>query len=543
VLCGRAVRPSPRSAELAIVALLVVAGVWLRWVHLATPSLWWDEIVHIQIAEQPTVADVIRTAREGGMPGSGNAGAMPLDYVVLHAWLAATPAPAPEAFERHVRMPAFAFAVAALPLAWVLGRMLGGPAAGALALALLAGSIPHVLYAAEARFYSLWVLATLANLLAFAALVRAPTARRTAVFALVAVGFVLSGLYSVFPIAAELAVLALLALRAGRDGRLLAALGASGVAVAALLAVWITPTAVEWSYGRGTPAGTIADAVENAFRTYAGSTPWLAVVFGASLVVAPIVARRDRTAGALATVFALSALAIPVIVTIARAKQYYFHPRHALFLLPMVQLATALVVGRAIDRLVRNPPAAALTGAALGLLATLAVARAYVANPLPFFRVTKTLRDYRGLTRLVAARTADAPPGWRWLLLLDKRGPGHLANPTVAFYLDRWGLADRVTLAGVEDPEAAATTLATRCATWCRGRVGMELHAAFDAQDPFDQARQMRRLLALRPPARADDLLGVGVVAWTAPPPKAAGVRATRLDGLTLVEPAAQGPP
>ena len=53
--------------------LLVVTGAWLRWVHLGTPSLWWDEIVHVRIAEQPTVADVFWKAREGGQPGSGNA--------------------------------------------------------------------------------------------------------------------------------------------------------------------------------------------------------------------------------------------------------------------------------------------------------------------------------------------------------------------------------------------------------------------------------------------------------------------------------------
>src|SRR5207244_6579324 len=112
------------------------------------------------------------------------------------------------------------------------------------------------------------------------------------------------------------------------------------------------------------------------------------------------------TAGALAVVSVLSTLAIPAIVLIAREKQYYFHPRHVLFLLPMVQLAAALVAGRAIAAVVRNPTGAAAAGVALGLAVTLGTARAYVADPLPYFRNTKTLRDVRGLMRLVAARTA-----------------------------------------------------------------------------------------------------------------------------------------
>jgi len=69
-------------------------------------------------------------------------------------------------------------------LAWLVGRALGGPVVGLVALGLLATSMPHILYAAEARFYSLYALATLANLAAFVALVRAPSTGRAALFTL-----------------------------------------------------------------------------------------------------------------------------------------------------------------------------------------------------------------------------------------------------------------------------------------------------------------------------------------------------------------------
>jgi hypothetical protein len=524
-----------------VVAALVAGGTWLRWCHLGTPSLWWDEIVHVRIAEQPTVAGVWRTARDGGAPGSGNAGAVPLDYLALHAWLRATPPPAPDAIERHHRAPAFAFAVAALPVAWALGRLLGGPATAALALGLLAASMPAVLYAAEARFYSLFVLATLGNLLAFAALVRAPSPGRLVVFALASVACVLSGLYGVFPVAAEHVVLAVLAWHGRhtvRRGRLLGATAASGGAVAAVLALWVAPTSIRWSYGRGAPAIDVPSAFEGTLLFFAGHALPLAAAFGAAFVLAPIVARRDRVAGTLAAVFVLSAGTVPVMVAIAHAKQYYFHPRHALFLLPMVHLAAALVAGRAIARLVRSPTVAAVVGALLALAVAAPTVRAYVADPLVYFRATKTFRDFRGLTRTIAARIAGGPGGAGYLLLLEKRRPGHLANPTLVFYLDRYGLADRVMVAGVDDPAEPLAKLPVLCPTGCRGPGPLELHLALGVRDPFDQTIRMRQLLDFHGARWHEELLGVGVVAWDPTrPTRPHGVRDTRLDGLTLFEP------
>ena len=533
-------QPSPRPAELVLVVALIAGGAWLRWCHLETPSLWWDEIVHVRIAEQPTLAAVWRKARDGGQPGSGNAGAVPLDYLLLHTWLRLAPVPSPATIERHHRLPAFAFAVAALPLAWALGRTLGGPAAGTLAIALLATSIPAVLYAAEARFYSLYVLATLANLASFAAVVRAPAIGRLALFMLIGIAYVASGLYGVFPLAAEYVVLGLLALVRWRDWRLLAGMIASGFAIAMAMALWVPAMAIRWSYGRGTPSIDVESAFESLLLFFAAHSVALAAIFGAAFLVAPLVARRDRVAGALAAVFVLSTGAVPVMVAIAHAKQYYFHPRHALFLLPMVLLATAFVGGRALARLVRAPTGAALAGALLGVAASAATVRAYVTEPLAYFRATKTLRDVRGLVHTIATHTAGAPASARYLLLAEKRRPGHLANPTLAFYLERHGLADRVMLAGVDDPFEAARKLPALCPHGCRGPARIDLHMALGVTDAFDQSIRMRQLLRLGGSPWSDELSGVGIVAWAPPPAgeRMDGVRVIRLDGATLFEPA-----
>ena len=76
MVCGPTVRFPPRLAELVLVVALVAGGTWLRWIHLGTPSLWWDEIVHVRIANQPTVTAVWRAVRDGAAPGTGNAGAV-----------------------------------------------------------------------------------------------------------------------------------------------------------------------------------------------------------------------------------------------------------------------------------------------------------------------------------------------------------------------------------------------------------------------------------------------------------------------------------
>src|SRR5262245_1577103 len=143
-------RPPIRPLERVLVVLLVAGGVWLRLLHLGTPSLWWDEVVQIRTADHPDVATVWREVRDGVAPGTCKSGAVPAVYLALHAWLRLTARPAVTALESHYRVPAAVFGCAAMPAIWLLARGIGGPVAGVVALALLATSIPHVLYAVEA---------------------------------------------------------------------------------------------------------------------------------------------------------------------------------------------------------------------------------------------------------------------------------------------------------------------------------------------------------------------------------------------------------
>jgi hypothetical protein len=546
------VRSSARVAEILLVVALVGGGAWLCWHHLGTPSLWWDEFVQIRTAGWDTTDQVWHASRDGIVPGTGNAGAVPADYLLLHAWLATTSSPSPETLERYYRMPAFAYAVIALPLMWALARSVGGAAAGAVALALLATSLPHVLYAAEARPYSLSVLASLANAATFVALVRTPSGGRLALFSAVGVAYVLTSLYGIFPLAAEHLVLGVLALQAGARGRVVA-IAASLLAVALVLYVWLGPAAITMSYGRGEQAAPpVLPAVRDTLLFFAGDVfagylpglpavsvaALLATVFGVALVAAPIVARRDRVAGALAAACLLSMCAVPVIVVIAHSKQYYYHPRHAIFLLPLVHLATALVLGRLLTRVMRAPVAAAVVGAVIVVGASATTVRAYLTDPLQYFRATKTLRDFRGLTRTIATRTAAQAPGEVYLLVLQLQRAGHLANPTLAFYLEAYGIADRVVLAGVSDPLPPLGELPRRCPDACRGPFDPARLATLRLRGPFDQPPLMRRLMRLRTSPWPVAMSGVGLVTWAPTlPPAPPGAVATPLDGLILFEP------
>ena len=140
-----------RGTELALLCGIVVAGCFLRVVHLGTSSLWWDELVHVRTAQQPGWLAVFRAVKEGVPPGSGNAGAVPLDYQLLHAWLWLVPEPSPAWLEVYYRAPAAIYSCLALVAMWAFCRATFGLAVAAVATALLAVSMPHVLYAAGGR--------------------------------------------------------------------------------------------------------------------------------------------------------------------------------------------------------------------------------------------------------------------------------------------------------------------------------------------------------------------------------------------------------
>lgn len=138
-------RPPP--VEVVVLAVVVVAaGVVARFVAAPTP-LWLDEALSVNLASLPP-AELFSALRHDGHP--------PLYYLVLHGWMAVV-----GDGDVAVRSLSGVFAVAALPLTWVVARRRGGPTAAALALVVTAASPYAVRYATETRMYSLVMLEVL----------------------------------------------------------------------------------------------------------------------------------------------------------------------------------------------------------------------------------------------------------------------------------------------------------------------------------------------------------------------------------------------
>jgi len=127
------------------VGLTLALGVALRlW---SRSDLWLDEAQTVAIARLP-VGQIPAALRQDGAP--------PLYYLLLHGWMSVFGTGSARALS-------VLCSVLALPLAWLLGRRVGGRRTAWAALLLLAASPFAIRYAEEGRMYSLVVLLALAG--------------------------------------------------------------------------------------------------------------------------------------------------------------------------------------------------------------------------------------------------------------------------------------------------------------------------------------------------------------------------------------------
>jgi mannosyltransferase len=123
--------------------VVTALGFALRLFDLGTESLWYDELLQLEIAREPLLSIIPRLRGHT---------AVPLDYVLAHFWLWLGTQ------EAWVRMPAVIVGTVSLPVTYQLGRRLVGAGTGLLAMAILAVSPMHVRYSQEVRPYALVVL-------------------------------------------------------------------------------------------------------------------------------------------------------------------------------------------------------------------------------------------------------------------------------------------------------------------------------------------------------------------------------------------------
>ena len=355
-------RPGVPWAALAVGAV-VVAGVVARFVALS--HLWLDEALTVNISRL-SLRDLPQALRHDGSP--------PLYYVLLHGWmrLFGTGTIA-------VRALSGVCSVACLPLAWRVGRRLGGRTVATAVLVLLALSPFAIQYATEARMYSLAMLLVLAGGLALANLLEQPTLGRSIAVALLTGALLLTHYYALYTVATVGAVLLWQAWRgeepaAGRQA--LAAMAAGGL----LFLPWV-PVLLYQSAHTGAPWGatgrglrTVVDTLGVLVSGYRDAGPFPLLLAEGLIVLAVFgraVGRRrfeidmvGREPARTLAVITFGSLFLAVVVSFVTGQAYA--PRYASVVFPGVILLVALGVASFGDARLRVTALVVLS--ALGLV-------------------------------------------------------------------------------------------------------------------------------------------------------------------------------
>lgn len=240
---SRVVKPGARGPLLAGFGLAAI-GLFLRVHDLGQGSFWVDEAYSARISQLPPM-EIISTTAADVHP--------PLYYLLLRAWMLVFGQG--EAAIRSMSLVLDMFAMAAVAdLAWLAFRRRG---VVLLALALHALSPFAILYAQEARMYSLMLLVSTLSAAWLIRLLRTGTVAAAAVYVLTTALAVYTHMFGFFMVAGQAAFVTVAALvprfRVGGSGRFgaLSARGALGIAiaVAALIApwAWVVRQQMKWA--------------------------------------------------------------------------------------------------------------------------------------------------------------------------------------------------------------------------------------------------------------------------------------------------------
>ncbi|HEX2047127.1 MAG TPA: glycosyltransferase family 39 protein, partial [Acidimicrobiales bacterium] len=445
--------PGVRGLPLAT-GFVLFLGVVVRFTTVS--PLWLDEAQTVAIADLP-LGDIADGLRHDGAP--------PLFYVLLHGWM--------RIFgdgDLAVRALPGLFAVAALPLAWLAGRRLGGRRVAWAAVILLAASPFAVRYATEVRMYSLLVALVLAGYLAMTELLERPGSRRAAVgVGLVTAALLLTHYWSFY----LLFVVGVMLLVLVRRGTAPIAEGARrslvAMAVGSLAFLPWAPSFLYQLQHTGTPwggPGRLRAMVDTVLHFSGGFwDPGLVLgMLTYALMVLGLAGRavdsrrieldlRARPGGRHLAVAGFGTIAVAIVAT--QISRSAFAPRYASVLFPMMILLAALGTKVLLDRRVRH-----------SVLAAAVVSGFWAIAPNVF-------GDRTSADRVAAALEAGVQPGDVVAYCPDQLGPSvsrllpeeipgeHLTFPrATAPHIVDW--VDYAEVNEAADPEAFAQMLLDR---------------------------------------------------------------------------------
>src|SRR5689334_19068169 len=122
----------PQRERWMVLGIILIAA-FLRLTGLQAPSLWFDEIGHLSVAQQPTLSAIVAGTR-------AHAAAMPLDYIGQHYFLLLV-----GTSDGATRLWPALWGILSVPLVYVLGRALL-PGRGALLAAFAWATSPWPIF-------------------------------------------------------------------------------------------------------------------------------------------------------------------------------------------------------------------------------------------------------------------------------------------------------------------------------------------------------------------------------------------------------------
>jgi mannosyltransferase len=388
-------RPAGAAREHALgewwpLAALLLLAAALRFSTLDLQSLWYDEAftpVHVFHASLgATLHGVVHTENTP-----------PLWYVLIWAWSRVFGTGA-----LSLRLPSAAFGVAAVAVAWAIGRELEGPptrrATAIAAAAFVAVNPLFVWYSQEARAYGLFVLTSALAMLCFLRARQRPTPRRLAAFAAAASLALLSHYFAVFLVAP---MIVLLLLHARRRATLLAC------AVPVLVGLALLPLAAaqgghgaqwigEWAFS------SRLEAVPQYYLTGYSGAPLghgiellvaLAILAGLGYGLWSVLEPREERGALIALSIAACGVLLPIVLVAFGAD--YLAPRNLVAaMIPVSALLAVVVTARRAGR----------TGAALAAL----IAVAWLAMTVDVDLSSRLQRgDWRGVADVLRGAVAS----------------------------------------------------------------------------------------------------------------------------------------
>ncbi|MDO8184052.1 glycosyltransferase family 39 protein [Conexibacter sp. JD483] len=323
-------RDLPAGPWPALAGLVVLAAV-LRLATLGLQSIWFDEAATWQLTQLP-FGDMLRALphRESNPP---------LFYVL--EWLTVRAAGDGEVGLRLVSALA---GIALVPVAFALGRRIGGARAGLATAALIAVNPLLIWFSQEARSYELVALLSAAGLLLFLHALDDPRPRLLAWWTLLSALALCSHYFACFVLAPQLVWLLW---RHPRRGAVLASVAALAVVAAALLPLLLAQRDNPYDIAGAAVATRLAQIPKQFLLGYRGPGALPTGILGAALVAGGLwllarhAERRVRERALLVGAIGLCGLALPLAGAVVGAD--YLNARN---LIPaVVPLAAAIATG------------------------------------------------------------------------------------------------------------------------------------------------------------------------------------------------------